>query len=118
MAKLVLDCVTVSEIGVGGHSYGQDPVVGVQLVTGVGRYIVIEVRVRCTASVVFPPPEQDQLQHCNTTQVSEQKPVLDVFPGQVDSSTTDPTLQVLGTRAVAATVLRDKTVVGHEFLKV
>ena len=29
MAKLVLDCVTVSEIGVGGHSYGQDPVVGV-----------------------------------------------------------------------------------------
>ena len=30
MAKLVLDCVTVSEIGVGGHSYGQDPVVGVQ----------------------------------------------------------------------------------------
>ena len=60
MAKLVLDCVTVSKVGVGDHSYGQDPVVGVQLVTGVGCYI--EVRVRCTASVVFPPPEQDQLQ--------------------------------------------------------
>ena len=100
MANLFSSCVTASEVGVGARSYGQNPVVGVQLVTGVGCYI--EVRVRCTASVVFPPPEQDQLQHCNTTQVSEQKPVLDVLPGQVDSSTTDPTLQVLGTRAVKA----------------
>ena len=25
MAKLVLDCVTVSKLGVGDHSYGQDP---------------------------------------------------------------------------------------------
>ena len=88
MAKPVLDCVTVSKVGVGARSYGQNPVVGVQLVTGVGSDDGI--RVQFTLLVKSPQPEQDLQHDCNTTQVNEQ-PVLDYRPGEADSSMADPT---------------------------
>ena len=65
MANSSSDCVAVSDLGVGARSYGQNPVVGVQLVTGVG--CDIEDEVHGTPSVVFPTPSQGH-QDCNTTQ--------------------------------------------------
>ena len=106
MANLVRSGVTVSDIGVGGHSYGQNPVRGGS--TGDWGGIGDGIDVPCTLPASSAPIPQKQ-QFSNTTQVKEAKPEQATQQRQADPSTIDSMLPVLCTGASAADQQHQKT---------
>ena len=96
----------MSDIGVGGHSYGQNPVRGGS--TGDWGGIGDGIEVPCTlpASSAFTPQKQ---QFSNTTQVKEAKPEQATQQRQADPSTIDSMLPVPCTGASAADQQHQKT---------